>query len=257
MLRFVGLGLWDERSITIRGREAIAAADAVVAERYTSRLAGTSLDDVAAYHGREIEVLDRSTVEQDPDPILSAAATGEVAFLVGGDPMVSTTHVDLRLRAADRGIETHLIHGTSAASAAAGLTGLQNYRFGKATTIPFPETFGGDGVPASVIETIEANRARDLHTLAFLDLDETGERTLAANTAAGLLAVEYGEALGVVVARAGSEEPLVTADRIDRLAERTFGGPLHLLVLPGSLHDMEAEALATFAEAPEDRLGRQ
>jgi len=43
MLTFVGLGLYDERSVTVEGREAIAAADRVVAEFYTSRLAGASL----------------------------------------------------------------------------------------------------------------------------------------------------------------------------------------------------------------------
>lgn len=254
MLRFVGLGLWDERSITIRGRDAIRSADAVFAERYTSRLAGASLERLEDYHDTAIEVLDREDVERDPEPVLVAAAEGEAVFLVGGDPMISTTHVDLRLRAIERGIETRVIHGTSAASAAAGLTGLQNYRFGKATTIPFPGTFGGDGVPQSVIDTIEANRARGLHTLAFLDLDESGERSLTANVAAGLLAEHAPDWLGVAVARAGSDSPLVRADRLERLARIDFGGPLHVLVVPGELHEMEAEALATFADAPEPAL---
>ena len=42
MLTFVGLGLYDERSVTIRGREAIRGADRVFAEWYTSHLAGAT-----------------------------------------------------------------------------------------------------------------------------------------------------------------------------------------------------------------------
>ena len=254
MLRFVGLGLWDERSVTIRGRDAIRGADRVYAERYTSRLMGATFDALERFHDTDITVLDREDVEQHPDQLLQQATDHDVAFLVGGDPMVSTTHVDLRLRAADHGIDTELIHGTSAASAAASLTGLQNYRFGKATTIPFPETFGGDGVPQSVIDTIEANRERGLHTIVFLDLDESGDRNLTGDRAAGLLAMHDPDLVAVVLARAGSDSPLVHADRLAVLAEMDFGGPLHLLVIPGTVHEMEAEALETFADAPRDCL---
>lgn len=252
MLTFVGLGLYDERSITIRGREAIAAADRIVAEEYTSRLVGTDLDNLAEYHDTEIEALDRDGVEIDPSDILDDAATRSVVFLTGGDPMISTTHVDLRLRAIDRGIETDIVHGASVATAAPGLAGLQNYRFGKATTVPFPGTFGDDGPPASVIDTIAENRSRGLHTLVYLDLDEAGARALSASTAAEMLSAELGDNLGVVVARAGSDAPLVTADSLHALAKDSFGPPLHVLIIPGRLHPIEADALRTLADAPED-----
>ncbi len=44
MLTFVGLGLYDERSVTVAGRDAIRDADRVFAEFYTSRLIGTDID---------------------------------------------------------------------------------------------------------------------------------------------------------------------------------------------------------------------
>jgi diphthine synthase len=143
MLTFVGLGLYDERSVTLRGRDAIREADRVFAEFYTSRLAGTTVEALASHHDTEIEVRDRAGVEGDPGPILSAARDGDAAFLTAGDTMISTTHVDLRLRAHERGIDTRIVHGTTAQSAASGLSGLQNYRFGKATTLPFPDAHGG------------------------------------------------------------------------------------------------------------------
>jgi diphthine synthase len=254
MLTFIGLGLYDERSITVRGRDALARADDVFAEFYTSRLAGAALADLEATHGVDIEVRDRAGVEQNPAPILDAAAGGEAAFLTAGDPMISTTHVDLRLRAADRGIATRVIHGTTAQTAASSLTGLQNYRFGKATTLPFERSHGGDGVPESVLDTVAANRERGLHTLVYLDIDRENGEYMAGDHAARLLSAAGEDGLAVVVGQAGSDDPTVAADRLPSLGDRSFGPPLHLLVLPGDLHPLERDALEALAGAPGDVL---
>jgi diphthine synthase len=256
MLTFVGLGLYDERSITIEGKQALERADRAFGEFYTSRLAGVDHEDLEAYHDTEIEVLSREDVERQADRVLDAAADGETAFLTGGDPMMATTHVDLRLRAHERGIRTRIVHGTTARTAAASLTGLQNYRFGTATTLPFPDAHGGGQVPDSVLETVEANADRGLHTLVYLDIKvdaprwEGSDSYLTGDRAAGLLADDLGDRLGVVLARAGSPNPGVAADELSDLARRDFGRPLHLLVLPGDLHEIEREALAAFADAP-------
>ncbi|MFB6070923.1 MAG: diphthine synthase [Halanaeroarchaeum sp.] len=256
MLTFIGLGLYDERSITVEGRDALREADAVFAEFYTSRLVGASVADLEDYHDVTIEVRDRSGVERNPDSILDAAERDNAAFLTAGDTMISTTHVDLRLRARERGIDTRVIHAPTAETAASSLTGLQNYRFGKATTLPFPRAHGGDGVPNSVIETIEDNRDRGLHTLVYLDIKAEDDEYMDGETAASLLEQHWnGDVLGVVVARAGSPDPVVAADRLSTLAEFDFGGPLHLLVIPGHLHHVEADALRHLAGAPDDLVG--
>jgi diphthine synthase len=253
MLTFVGLGLYDERSITVAGRDAIAAAEQVYLETYTSRLAGATITDLEAAHETTIEPVGRPAIEQHPEPILNAAESEPVALLVGGDPMIATTHVDLRLRAADRGIETRIVHGTTAQAAASSLTGLQNYRFGKAATLPFPGSRGPE-VPESVPRTVRENQDRGLHTLIFLDIeadDPAAEaQFLDAATAAQVLSDPLEDPLAVVLARAGSDDPLVVADRLSELAEGDFGPPLHLLVVPGECHHMEREALERFAAAP-------
>ncbi|WP_129115021.1 diphthine synthase [Halegenticoccus tardaugens] len=254
MLTFVGLGLYDERSITVEGRDALRGADRIFAEFYTSNLLGATVADLEAHHGVTIEVRDRDGVEGDPDPILDAAEAGDAAFLTAGDTMISTTHVDLRLRAAARGVETRVVHGVTAESAASGLTGLQNYRFGKAVTLPFPYAHGADSVPRSVTESVEDNRERGLHTLVYLDIKAERDEYMTADVAASMLAEEWDDVLGVVVARAGSPEPLVAADRLSALGGRTFGDPLHLLVIPGDLHHIEADALREFGDAPADLL---
>ncbi|MFC4438877.1 MULTISPECIES: diphthine synthase [Natrialbaceae] len=254
MLTFIGLGLYDERSITVEGREALRAADRAYAEFYTSKLLGTTVEELESTHDVTIEVRDRAGVEQHPDDILETAEREDVAFLTAGDTMISTTHVDLRLRAHDRGIETRVIHGVTAQTAASALTGLQNYRFGKATTLPFPYAHGAEGLPASVTETIDDNRADGLHTVVYLDIKADRDEYMTADVGAELLAEAYPDLVGVVVARAGSPDPLVAAGTMSDLVERSFGDPLHLLVIPGECHLLEADALVELGGADRETL---
>src|SRR5439155_701473 len=88
---------------TLRGLDEARSADVVFAELYTSGLAGATVASVEQLVGKKIRVLSRTDVE-DGRTILEAAAKQKVAFLVVGDPMAATTHVDLRLRPGDAGL---------------------------------------------------------------------------------------------------------------------------------------------------------
>ena len=157
MLTFVGLGLYDLEDVSAKGLKAIRSADRVYLEAYTSLLTGTSPEEMVRYYGKELEVLKREDVEQHPEVFLSEALTKNVVFLTGGDPMVSTTHIDLRIRAAHMGVKTEIIHGSSIVSAVCGLSGLQNYRFGKSCSLPFPH---GKWCPTTPAEVIGKNHGR-------------------------------------------------------------------------------------------------
>ncbi len=246
-LLFVGLGLWDERDITLRGLEAVKSADRVFAEFYTSTLGGAGVERLEKLYGKKVTVLRREEIENNPGPLLERARTGTVALLVGGDPMVATTHVDLRLRALSLGIGVRIVHGASIASAAAGLAGLQSYRFGRSATVveaPTPKS----PVPQSAYDALRENLRRGLHTLLLLDLGLAIPRALEL-----LEAVEAERREGVLprafvgVARAGSEAPVVRAGTPDELKRTDFGGTPHVLVCPGELHFMEAKALKEIA----------
>lgn len=169
MLIFVGLGLYDLDDISVKGLHAIKEADALFLESYTSILAGTNLNLMRESYGKPVRILKRQDVEQDPELILTAAEHGNAVFLTGGDPMVSTTHADLRIRAKERGIPTKIIHGSSIVSAVCGLTGLQNYRFGKSCSIPYPAK---NWFPRTPLDTILSNIKQNLHTLVYLDIQE-------------------------------------------------------------------------------------
>ena len=259
MLTFVGLGLYDEEDVTLKGVRAIRDADMIFAEFYTSKMMGTTIESMESLYQKKVTVLSRNEIEVDP-AWLHHAIKEDVVLLTGGDPMVSTTHVDLRLRASDLGIKTAIVHGSSIASAVAGLTGLQNYRFGKSATIPFPYNSRSKTIISETpYNVILQNRDSDLHTLLFLDIDPVQGFMTIPYAARLLMQVDESKALrnalGVGIARAGSPDVMVKCDRLISLAASDFGAPMHVLIIPATLHRMEAEALVRFAGAPGDVLG--
>ena len=260
MLTFVGLGLYDEKDITLKGVGAIRDADMVFAEFYTSNMMGTTIGRMESLYQKKITALSRDDIETDP-AWLHHAISKNVVLLSGGDPMVSTTHIDLRLRASDLSITTAVVHGTSIVSAAAGIPGLQNYRFGKSATIPFPYTIRSKTIVSETpYNTVLLNLDNDLHTMLFLDIDqEKGFMTISEAAQLLMQVDELGlldSTLGIGIARAGSPDVMVKCDYLRDLAGVSFGAPMHLLIVPAGLHQMEAEALVRFADAPEEILKR-
>jgi len=253
-LIFIGLGLRDEHGVSLEGFERIKRADVVFAEAYTSMLSEGSLDRLKKMTGKEIVLLDRIAVE-DGRNILDACEGRTVALLIAGDPMSATTHVDLRLRAIQKGLETEIVHGSSILTAVPGILGLQHYKFGRTTTIPFPQ----EGYsPTSPYDVIAENLSRGLHTLMLLDIDAENSRYMTANEAMHLLqdmerrvgrGVISDNTLVCVVARAGAPDCLAKAGRLAELVHVDFGGPLHAIVIPGRLHFLEEEALRIVAGA--------
>jgi diphthine synthase len=237
------------------------AADRVFAEFYTSRLPGASLEALEARIGRPIEVLGREDIEQDPEALLSAAATGHAVLLVAGDPMAATTHIDLRLRAMERGIVTRLFHGASILTAAFSELGLSVYKSGRVTTLQWPH---GSYFPTSPYEVIVQNARAGLHSLVLLDIHGDEGRYMDATEGCELL-LRYERELGggvtgpgdlaCVVARAGAPDCLRRAGMLDELAHLDFGPPLHCMIVPGSLHFMEAQALVALAGADPELVG--
>lgn len=256
-LFFVGLGLNDEKGISLRGLEAIRKTDTVFIEIYTNLMPDFSLQKFEELAGKKIISLSRRNLEDENGRIvLDAAEKGNVVLLVPGDPFVATTHISLRIAAEKRGIKTCIIHGASAISAVIGACGLHNYKFGKTVTVPFPEN-----TSETPYNVIAQNKALGLHTLCLLDLKADEQRFLRVGDAVkALLAIEEKrrnnvfttKTLVVGAARIGGPSPILRADWAGQLLTHDFGGPPQSLIVPGELHFMEAEALIQFAGAPEE-----
>ncbi|MDH5688520.1 MAG: diphthine synthase, partial [Candidatus Bathyarchaeota archaeon] len=209
-LIFIGLGLHDELDISLRGLDAVKQSDFIFAEFYTSLMSGFSKERLERKTGRKIRVLSRKDLEdEEGELILHKAEDGSAVFLVPGDPLIATTHIDLRIRAERRGVKTRIIHGASIMSAVMGLSGLQNYRFGRSVTIPFPHS---EQLSETPYEVISENKTRNLHTLCFLDIEVEEGRFMTINDSLRVLSTleerrQKGmitrESMAVGVARAG------------------------------------------------------
>jgi len=250
---FVGLGLNDEKGLTVEGVEVARKADAVFAEFYTNLMPGLELKKLELLLGKKIVVLDRVQLEDENGRrILEAAGKGRVAFLVPGDPMIATTHVSIRLELAKRGVSSRIIHGPSIASAVCGATGLQSYKFGKTVTMPQES-----GVPGSLVDGIMDNRKRGLHSLVLLDIrSDLSKQLTVAEAALKLVAADplFENWLGIGVARVGSPDQFVLARRLGGLQREDFGKFPHSLVIPGRLHFVEVEFLKVFCGAKDTDL---
>ncbi len=254
-LVFVGLGLNDEKGISIKGLEETKTADYVFIELYTSLMPDFNLQRFESLCGKKVQLVSRRELEEENGAIiLEAAQKGKVAFLVPGDPFIATTHVTLRIDAEKHGVKTRIIHGASIISAIISLSGLHNYKFGKTVTVPFPENFSE--TPYNVIFQ---NKTFGLHTLCLLDLKANEKQFLSINQAIAMLleieqknkkSVITPDTVAVGIARAGSNSPALKADFVKNLVNYDFGEPPYSLIFPGALHFMETESLIAFAGAP-------
>lgn len=275
MLYLVGMGLGDEKDITLRGLEIVRKCERVYLEAYTSLLsfglsnnAVSTLEDL---YGRPVILADREMVEQGMEQILEEACTSDVAFLVVGDPFGATTHSDLVVRARKMGVEVKVIHNASVMNAV-GVCGLQLYRFGETISIPF---FTETWKPDSFYDKIKANKQLGLHTLCLLDIrvkepsieslcrgkkDYEPPKFMTINTAIEqLLEIEekraesaYNEDTHCVgLVRLGSEMQKIVAGSMKDLLTIDFGPPLHCLVIVGKTHPLEEEMLEFYAMSKE------
>jgi len=244
-LVFVGLGLNDEKGMSLTGLEEAKSADTIFAELYTNLLLDFSIKRLESLCGNKITLLKRNDLEEkNGEAVLQAAEAGKTVLFVPGDPLIATTHITLRLAAEKANIRTRIVHGASIISAAIGLSGLHNYKFGKSVTIPFPDNYS-----ETPYEVINQNRKAGLHTLCLLDIDTERQRYMTVrDSLETLLKIEKKRkqkavtktSLAVGIARAGSKTPIVKADYTQRLLNQDFGGPPYCLLVPAELHFMEA-----------------
>ncbi|MDH7507923.1 MAG: diphthine synthase [Methanomassiliicoccales archaeon] len=258
-LIFVGLGLAGTDDLTIQALEAIKKSDIVFAEFYTSRLIDFEIEDLEMKIGKKIMILTREEVESGQE-IIDAARKHRVSFLTAGDPMTATTHLDLRLRASESGINTRLIHGVSIYTACASAFGLQHYKFGRTVTLPFQER---NYHPSSPYEHLLENKKNGLHSLILLDIRAAeGKYMTAQDGIKWLLDLEKKIGKGLIdektllcaAARVGSRTEKIVAGYPQDILNENMGPPLHTLIMPGKLHFMEARALVEFANAPKQIL---
>ena len=103
VLYMIGLGLSDEKDITVKGLEAVKKSYKVYLEKYTAVLM-CDKERLEAFFEREVIEADREFVESGCEGMIHEAKDKDVSFLVVGDPFCATTHSDLFLRCIEQGV---------------------------------------------------------------------------------------------------------------------------------------------------------
>jgi len=256
-LSFVGLGL-GAKGITLEGVEEMIAADMIYLEYYTTPHEPQLLTHVQKATGKTFTIVDRQFVE-DGSKILSDAEGRKVVLAALGDPMIATTHNELRVRAIRRGIETRVIHSTTIASAAASASGLHSYKFSRTVTV----TREAVGKLTQAYHILHENLLEGAHTLLLLEYDvQSGQGVAPADAIAGLLLAEANfkrgvineETFAIMLTRLGREDSALAAGTFAELSKRDAGIPPHCLVIPGKLHFTEVEAISAIFQVDPARV---
>ena len=250
MLYLIGIGLNDEKDITMKGLEAIKKSNEIFLETYTSKLQ-IPVEKLEEFYDKKIIIATRTLVEQDSSKILEKAKNENVSFLVIGDPLSATTHIDLILRAKEKNIDVEVIHNASIMNAV-GITGLQLYKFGKTTSIPFNE-----GNPVETpYDALKENLKINCHTLMLLDLRPQENKFMTISEAIRyLLKIElkrnekvFTENTFVIGAsKISSKEQKIKYGKARDIMNFNFGSSPYCLIVPGKLHFMEEEFLKMYS----------
>jgi diphthine synthase len=243
MLYLIGLGIWDEKDISLKGAESCKKCREVYAELHTARWGG-SMPNLEKIIGKKVHILERKDLEDDSAKLVERAKNKDIAVLFPGDPLSATTHLSLVTEAREKEIPVKVIHSSSIFTVV-GECGLSLYSFGKTVSIPALQP---NFSPTSFVEGIMDNRRMGLHTLCLLDIEMSIPQAVQI-----LLGLEkhskiISDQKIVAASGLGSEKQrIVYKDAKELLPEKM--GPPAVLIIPGKLHFTEKEFLETFTRA--------
>ncbi len=253
MLYLIGLGL-SRGDLPQRALGIIKKSTPYV-EEYTSFVEDGYLKDIEKDSGKDIRRLSRGDLEEGAGQLVNEAEGHDVVVLVGGDPLMATTHKILYIEAKRRGVRVEVLHAGSIIAAAMGESGLDFYRFGSVTTIPeWSERYK----PVSFYETIERNLANGMHSLVLLDYSEARKSSMNLKTAfEELEAAEAHYRKGVisdgtkiiVMLDVGHANGRHTFCTFAEAKKKEFGIGPALIIFPSKITDIEKEVMDSLYES--------
>jgi diphthine synthase len=240
MLYLIGLGIWDEKDLSLRGIEACRSCDEVFLETYTAKWGG-SARSLQSLIGKPVRQLERKGLEEGSGRLVELAKTMSVAVLVPGDPLSATTHIKLLREAREASVPVRVIHSSSILTAVAE-SGLSIYSFGRTVTLATPsERYS----PESFYGMLVSNKTAGLHSLILLDIKmgvREGIDVLTKAENSGKQGLLSQDTRLVAMTKLGSAEQGISYDTPLQLKSGNLGPPA-VLILPGKLQFYEQEFL--------------
>ncbi|NOJ28437.1 MAG: diphthine synthase [Nitrososphaera sp.] len=250
MLYLVGAGINGYKGLSLAAIEALKDCDVVYAERFTSSLSDSQITSLNSIIGKQVKIVQRWFVE-DGREILEDAASKKVAIITYGDPLIATTHSELRVRAARKSIKTRILHAASGIPAIMGEAGLHMYKFGRTVTM-----MSEPKSAISVYSTIFDNLLAGNHTLILSEysFDEKSEPFFLdpPSIFKMLLEVENDQKHGVfsentfalAASRIGADDQTIVSGKVKSLQSVDYGNGPHTVIIPGNLHFTEEEGIS-------------
>jgi len=251
MLWFVGLGISGISELSDSTISVIKDADVVYLESFTSPISELEKDQLREISNGEFKIAKRWIVE-DGNEILENAKNKNTVLISYGDPYIATTHLELKTRAIRDKIETKTIHSSSIVSSLIGEVGLHYYKVGKVLTI-----MNDSKSMITPYNAIFSNLLNKTHSVILLEYNEDKSFFLEPKDALSLLLdvektqsrkVISSETFAIVASRIGKNDQKIIAGKISNLIEKEFEEPPHSIIIPGSLHFTESDALKTVTE---------
>ncbi|MGC8647325.1 MAG: diphthine synthase [Candidatus Micrarchaeia archaeon] len=247
MLFLVGTGLTG-KDLTLQALEIMRESELYI-DRYTSFISEEHTKFIERIAGRKLKRISRGEMEEQASEIVKRAKSSNIAIIVGGDPLMATTHKILAIEAVRQGVKIKVVHASSIVTVAIGESGLDFYKFGQVCTIPkWQEHYR----PVSFYETIAKNVSNRQHSLVLLDYSEEGKASLPIGEALEILeSAEKHYKKGIimnntkilVMGNIGSESQAKLYGSIGTLKSMQIAGPA-LLIIPSELSEIEKESMS-------------
>ena len=238
-LYLIGLGLENEKNISLKGLEKIKSSKKIYLENFTSKLQ-CSIKDLEKLYEKKIILASRNFIEGKSKEIIERARKENISILIPGDVFSATTHIAIFQEAKKNKVPVEVVNNSSILTAI-GITGLELYKFGRVASIPFDNE-----KIKTPIEILNENQKMNLHTLFLLDLDNETKKYLSIQEAIKYLLKNKikKETVAVACARIGCSDYKIKSGTLEQLKNIDYGNPPYCLIIPAKkLHFMEEEML--------------
>jgi len=236
MLYLIGLGLGNEKDLTLNSIEVLKNCKYIYLESYTSKI-NFNIENLEKLIQNKIILADRNLIENKAEEILNKEKEN-VALLIKGDIFSATTHIDLFLRAKEKNIEIKILHNSSILTAV-GDCGLSLYNFGKVSSIPF----NNENIETP-LKNLKNNLSLGLHSLFLLDLNNNNFMNF--KEALKYLLKEISEETYCIILADLGNENIIKYGKVKDLLKLEIELYPQSVIIPGKMHFMEEEMLNTF-----------
>lgn len=240
MFYIIGVGL-NPKQLTLEAIECIKECTEVYIDNYTNIFSQGNLKELEGILDKKIISLNRTELELEKKYIKDNSC-----LLVIGNPLSATTHFTLLEEANKRKIKTQVVAGISIFNYR-GISGLFEYKFGKTTSIVYPD---GNYKPTSFYDCIIENLKNNAHTLCLLDIKTDKQRFMTLFEACQILEEidkEKGGKLKDAVCVglcgiSGKDQEIITFDFLDYKKVKSKSLPQSLIIC-GALNDIERDGI--------------